>query len=148
MGHQLEVELMKLAPSDFDSIQEFFTKIKLVIMHLNMCNINRNGTQMVLSILSKLGPDYSIFVFSFHCTILALGASFTLPTLDVFFSSLIQEKDKISQMGLQNALKEHALTRSEENMGASKKNPPYKGKMDKRTRVFHEDFNSNDEITE
>ena len=136
MGHQLEVELMKLEPSDFDSIQEIFTKIKLVIVHLNMCNINRNGTQMVLSILSKLGPDYSIFVFSFHCTILALGASFTLPTLDVFFSSLIQEKDKISQMGLQNSLKEHALTRSEENMGASKKNAHTREKWIKEQGFF------------
>ena len=39
-------------------------------------------------------------------------------------------------MGLQNSLKENALTISEENMGASKKKPPYKGKWIKEQGFF------------
>ena len=84
-GHQLEVELMNLRPSDFDSIQEFFKKFKLVLLHLRMCKVNKDNTQMVLPVLSKLGPDYSVFVFTFHSIRMALGASFIMPNLDVFF---------------------------------------------------------------
>ena len=40
-GQQLEVELMKLRPCDFDSIQDFFTKLKYYILHPNMCNIKK-----------------------------------------------------------------------------------------------------------
>ena len=51
---------------------------------------------MVLSILSKLGLDYSVFVYAFHSTRLALGASFTMPTLDVFDASLLKYKYNFS----------------------------------------------------
>ena len=89
MGQQLEVELMKLRQSDFDFIQEFFTKFKSVLLQLKMCQINKDNSQMVLSNLSKLGLDYNIFVSTFYSTRLALGASYKMPTLDVFVASLL-----------------------------------------------------------
>ena len=68
---------------------------------------------MVLSILSKLIYGYSTFNDAFHSNKLALGASYKIPSLDAFVASLLQEKYKLSQMGLQNTSKEHALATNE-----------------------------------
>jgi len=46
---------------------------------------------MILSILSKLGLDYSIFVSTFYATRDALGTRFTIPSFDDFASSLTRE---------------------------------------------------------
>ena len=92
-----------------------------------MCNIIKNDTQMVLSIISKFGPTYSVFVYALHYTRLALGASFNMPSLNVFVSSLLQEIDNLSKMDIQNTLRAHALAANGGNKGARKKNPPHNG---------------------
>jgi hypothetical protein len=39
---------------------------------------------MVLTILSKLGPEYSVFVSTFHSVRLASGATWKMTSLEVF----------------------------------------------------------------
>ena len=65
-GHQLENELITLNPSHFETIQDLFTKFKSLVLQLNPCGIKKKEEQLILSILSNLGPKYSMFVSIFH----------------------------------------------------------------------------------
>ena len=66
-GHQLENELISLSPTHYDTIQDFFTKFKsLIVLQLKQCGIEKKEYQLILSILSKLGPELSFFVSTFH----------------------------------------------------------------------------------
>ena len=65
-GHHLENELIILSPMHFDTIQEFFTKFKSLVLLLKKCGIEKKKSQLILSILSKLGPEFSFFVNTFH----------------------------------------------------------------------------------
>ena len=64
---------------------------------------------MLLSILSKIGPEYSVFVSTFHSVRLTSEKNWTMPTLDAFTESLSQEQDKIISMGKIKGSKAHAL---------------------------------------
>ena len=64
---------------------------------------------MVLSILSKLGLEYSVFVSTFHSVRFTSGKNWTMPTLDAFIESLSQEQDKLINMGKIKGFKAHAL---------------------------------------
>ena len=55
--------------------------------------------QLILSILSKLGADYSIFVFTFHAGKLTTPG-WKMPTLNGFIESLISEHDNLAHMGI------------------------------------------------
>ena len=55
-GHQLENKLITLSPMHFDTIQEFFTKSKSLLIQINKCGIKKKEEHLILSILSKLGP--------------------------------------------------------------------------------------------
>ena len=57
-AHQLEIELFSLSPSNFESIESFFTKFKSLVLMLKQCGIEKADDQLILSIISKLGPDY------------------------------------------------------------------------------------------
>ena len=57
-GHQIENELISLSPSSFESLQLYFSKFKALMK----CGIEKKKEQLVLAILSKLGPDYPVFV--------------------------------------------------------------------------------------
>ena len=65
-GHQLENELISLIPAHFETIQYFFTKFKSLVLQLKQCGIKKKDEQIILSILSKLGPECSMFVSMFH----------------------------------------------------------------------------------
>ena len=67
-GHQLENELISLSPSSLESLQLYFSKFKVLVLKLKQCGIGKKEEQLVLSILSKLGPDYSVFFTAFHAT--------------------------------------------------------------------------------
>jgi hypothetical protein len=72
-GHMLEVELLTLDPKIFDNIQDFFTKFKDLLSQLKACGVDKSkeDKQMVLTILSNIGPEFSVFVSTFHiCQIL------------------------------------------------------------------------------
>ena len=54
--------------------------------------------QLVLAILSKLGPDYSMFVLTFPATKLTAQAS-KMHKLAEFMEFITQEQDKLVMMG-------------------------------------------------
>jgi hypothetical protein len=76
-GHMLEVELLILDPKSFDDIQDFFTKFKDLLLQLKACGVDKSKEekQMVLTILSKLGPELYVFVSTFHYVIFTSGAT-------------------------------------------------------------------------
>ncbi|WP_044909373.1 hypothetical protein, partial [[Clostridium] innocuum] len=67
-----------------DNIQDFFSKFNTIRLELSSCGIVKGDEQLIFSILSKLGPDYSIFVSTFYATMDALGSAYKLPSLDEF----------------------------------------------------------------
>jgi hypothetical protein len=110
-GHMLKVEFLTLDPKTFDNLQDFFTKYKDLLSQLKACGVDKykEEKQMVLTILSKLGLEYSVFVSTFHSTRLASGATYKMPSLEVFIESLTQEKNKLINMGKIKGPKAHAL---------------------------------------
>jgi hypothetical protein len=67
-GHILKVEFLTLDPKIFDNLQYFFTKYKDLLSQLKACGVvkYKGEKQMVLIILSKIGPKFSVFVSTFH----------------------------------------------------------------------------------
>ena len=64
--HQLENDLITLNPSDFESLNEFFSKFKNLIYQLKQCKVKKDEDRLILSILTKLNADYSVFVSTFQ----------------------------------------------------------------------------------
>jgi hypothetical protein len=111
-GYMLEVEFLTLDPKTFDNIQDLFTKYKDLLSQLKACGVDKSKEekQMVLTILSKLGMEYLVFVSAFHSFRLAFGATLTIPSLEACIESLTQEKNKLINMGKIKGPKVHALT--------------------------------------
>jgi hypothetical protein len=76
-GHMLEVDMLTLDPKIFENIQYFFTKFKDLLLQLKACGVDKSKEekQMVLTILSKLGPEFYVFVSTFHTVIFTSGAT-------------------------------------------------------------------------
>ena len=91
-GHKIENELISLSPSSFQSLQLYFSKFKALVLQLKQCGIEKKEEQLVLAILSNIGPDYSMFVSTFHATKLT-SLSRNMPKLAEFMESLTQEHD-------------------------------------------------------
>jgi hypothetical protein len=66
--------------------------------------------QMVLTILSNIGPELFVFVSTFHCIRFSSGATWKMPSLEDFIESLTQEKTKLINMGTIKGPRAHALT--------------------------------------
>jgi hypothetical protein len=111
-GHMLEVELLTLDPKIFNNIQDFFTKFKDLLSQLKACGVDKykEEKQMVLTILSKLGPEYSVFVSTFNSFRFTSGTTWKIPSLEEFIESLTQEQTKLINMGKIKGPKVHALT--------------------------------------
>jgi hypothetical protein len=88
-GHMLEVELNTLDPIFFYNIQDLFTKFKSLILSLGECGIDKSTQykQLILTILSKLGPKYGVYVSNFHSSICLFGTNWKIPTMDQFIES-------------------------------------------------------------
>ena len=72
----------------------FFTKFKHIVLLLKQCKVEKEDYQLILSILSKLGADYLVFVSTFHVgNLTTLG--WNMPTLNAFIESLTNEHDKL-----------------------------------------------------
>ena len=78
--YQLKNELMSLYPSNFETLNEFFTKFKHTILLLKQCKVDKEDDKLILAILSKLGADYSVFVSTFHAGRLTTPR-WTMPSL-------------------------------------------------------------------
>ena len=60
--YQLENELISLHPTNFETLNDFFTKFKHLVFQLKLCKDEKEDDKLILSILSKLGANYSFFV--------------------------------------------------------------------------------------
>ena len=85
--YQLEDELISLHPTNFKTLNDFFTKFKHIVFQLKLCKVEKEDDQLILSILSKLGADYSVFVSTFHSVKLTTP-NWRIPTLNSFIESL------------------------------------------------------------
>ena len=65
-GHHLENELISMSPAHYETIEYLFTKFKALVLQLRQCGIEKKYDHIFLSIFSKLGPEYSIYVSTFH----------------------------------------------------------------------------------
>ena len=83
--HQLENELISLNPSDFGTMNEFFTKFKNLIFQLKQCKVEKEDDQLILAILSKLSAYYSVFVSTFQ--IVKLMDTCSSQYLEIFIST-------------------------------------------------------------
>ena len=61
--------------------------------------MKKEDDQLILSILSKLGADYSVFISTFHAGKLTIPG-WKIPSLNAFIESLTNEHDKLVQMGI------------------------------------------------
>ena len=127
-GQILENELVALHPNNFETIEQFFTKFRSLSLQCIQCRIERKDEQNVLSILNKLGFDYSIFVSIFHSKRDSFP-SWKIPSLDSFVESLIQEQDKLIRMGVIQTSKDQAILVTDSTKVQSKGRP--KGKEPK-----------------
>jgi hypothetical protein len=129
-GHILEVEFLTLDPKTFDNLQDLFTKYKNLLLQLKDYRVDKSKEekQMVLTILSKLVLEYSVFVSTFHSVGLSYGVTWKMPSLEVFIESLTQEMNKLINMEKNKGPKAHALTLHD---GSGHQNKKYKYK-DKR----------------
>ena len=61
-----------------------FSKFNSIRLELSNCDITKDDEKLILSILSKLGLEYSIFVSIFYATMDALGSAYKMASLDKF----------------------------------------------------------------
>ena len=99
---------MSLQPSNFETLNDFFTKFKHIVFLLKQCKLEKEDDQLILTIISKLGADYSIFVSTFRAVKLTTP-KWKMPTLDAFIESLTSEHDKLVQMGIIRSSCDQAL---------------------------------------
>jgi hypothetical protein len=111
-GHILEVEMLTLDPKSFENIQDFFTKFKDLLSQLKSCGVDKSKEEkhMVLTILSKIGLEFSIFISTFHNVRFSSRATWKMPSLEDFIESLTQEQTKLINMGTIKGPRAHALT--------------------------------------
>jgi hypothetical protein len=64
---------------------------------------------MVLTILSKIGLEFYVFISTFHIIRFTSGSTWKMPSLDDFIESLKQEKTKLINMGTIKGPRAHAL---------------------------------------
>jgi hypothetical protein len=100
-GNLLKVDFLTLDPKIFDNLQYFFTKYKDLLPQLKDYGVDKSKEekQMVLTILSKFGPEYLVFSSTFHSVRLAFGATWRMPYLEVFIEYLTQEQNELINMG-------------------------------------------------
>jgi 3-dehydroquinate synthase class II len=66
--------------------------------------------QIVITILSKIGLEFSIFVSKFCSSRFASRATWKMPSLEDFIESMTQEQTKLINMGKMKGSKAYALT--------------------------------------
>ena len=96
-------------------------------MQLKQCGIEKKEEKLVLAILSKLGPNYLMFVSNFHATNLTARA-WKMPNITEFMESLTQEQDKLVMMGTIKPSKDQDLVAGDSRVDSKSKkkskNPP------------------------
>jgi len=77
--------------------------------HLKACGIDKREDLLILCILSRLDPNYWVFVSTFFATRPTIGSTWKMPFSDEFAASLTHEQNNIVQMGTLKASNAHAL---------------------------------------
>jgi hypothetical protein len=126
-AYSLDSEIIGLNPSNFDYLQEYFTKFKSILAQLKYCKVVKKYENLILSILSKLGLDYSVFVSSFHASKL-ITTKWKMPSLDDFIEALNQEKENLVFMGSIKDSRDHSLAKKEARKPSFKDQKRGKGK--------------------
>ena len=96
-AHQPENELLTLDPNNFSCIEDFLSKFKTLRYLLEGVKVKKQDSNLIYSILTKLGPAYSVFVSTFHSTreaFISQGTDYKPPSFDSFCDSLIREQEK------------------------------------------------------
>jgi hypothetical protein len=107
----LKVEFITLDLKTFDNLQYLFTKYKDLLSQLKACGVEKSEEkQMVLTIISKLALEYSMFVSTFHLVRLTSRATWMIPSLEAFIESLTQEQNKLINMGKIKGPEVHEIT--------------------------------------
>jgi hypothetical protein len=135
-GHMLMVEILTLDPKSFENIQDFFTKFKDLLSQLKDFGVDKSKEekQMVLTILSNIGLELSVFISTFHTTIFAYGATWKMPSLDDFIESLTQEQTNLINMGAIKGPRTHAFTMHDGSQKYQKSKDKYKWKSHAHTK--------------
>ena len=93
---------------------------------------------MVLAILSKLGPNYSVFVSTFYATKL-IAQTWKMPSLADFMESLTQEQDNLVMMGTIKPSKDQAPVAGDSKVDSKRKKkakkPPEKKRDKNKSQV-------------
>ena len=126
--HQLENELISLSPTHFNNLQEYFTKFKSLLIEIDACGVKKDEDQLILLVLSKLGPEYSVFVSSFQASKLT-QEKWKIPPLNDFIATLTQEKAKLVQMGAIKHSKNKALAATDAPKSSGRDKQKGKGKF-------------------
>jgi hypothetical protein len=81
--HFLKVEINSLDPNKFDNVQYFFTKFKSLLRELKDHAIrnSKQEKQLVLVIIEKIGPKFSVFLSTFKSNRFTIEATWTMPSL-------------------------------------------------------------------
>jgi len=69
-------------------------KFKSLLLQIKLCGINQKEDNFILSVLSKLGLEYFVFVYNFHATKFTFKATWNIHALNDFAASLTHEKYK------------------------------------------------------
>ena len=56
---------MSLQPSNFETLNDFVTNFKHIVLLLKQCKVEKEDDQLILAILSKIGANYLVFVSTF-----------------------------------------------------------------------------------
>eukprot|EP00253_Pinus_taeda_P009176 PITA_09176 len=155
-AHQLENELLTLDPNNFSCIEDFLSKFKTFRYLLEGVKVKKEDSNLIYSILTKLGPAYSVFVSTFHSTreaFICQGTDYKVPSFDSFCDSLIREQEKQLHLGLLhlgNSSKKALAAQQQPNLknpkkSFPKKNGPKPNKGPKQTQSQNErSFQQND----
>eukprot|EP00253_Pinus_taeda_P034319 PITA_34319 len=126
--HQLENEIISLIPTHFNEMQEYFTKFESLLIELDACGVKKEEDQLILSILLKLGPEYSVFVSSFQASKLT-QEKWKMHPLNEFIAALTQEQAKLVQMGAIKHSKNQALAATDAPKSSGRDKQKGKGKF-------------------
>jgi hypothetical protein len=152
-GHILEVELLTLDPKIFENIQDFFTKFRDLLSQLKSCGVDKlkEEKQMVLTILSKIGPELSVFISTFQSVKFTSRSTWKMPSLKEFIEAPTQEQTKLIKMGTIKYPRAHALTMHDGSQKYQKYKDKYKqkshahSKKEGYTKPFTDAFESKGE---
>ena len=102
-------------------------------MQLKQCGIEKKDEKLVLAILSKLDPDYSVFFSTLYATKL-IARAWKMPILVDFMESLTQEQDKLVMMGTIKPSKDQAIIAGDSRVDSKSKKKSKKPPEQKRDK--------------